>query len=154
MNTKTRKLSPVQYIKQLEIEWWICNFRRKIHPVNSQRRNLGKIANLKKERLIDISERNELPHIFIDSDLMKKLNQSFNQNGGGCPSFEGIKDEDILDYYSAEADVRCFYGFDTDNKPIVKIAKIKKCNLLAKTVTIENENVEETMEFNAVSRIF
>jgi hypothetical protein len=161
MNLRTRNLSPAEYLHQLEIEWWICNFRRKIYPsdfFNSRsmvRKNFGKIASLKRSRLIEISERNDLPTIFSDNKLMKQLNQKFNEGGGGCPIFEGITNEDIKNYYSDNADVRCFYGFDENKKPIVKIGKIKSCDLEQKIVeVILDNNVIESIEFNSVSRIF
>lgn len=156
MINKTRNLSPIEYVKRLEIEWWICNFRRKICKSKDERARYGRIANLKKERLISICERNQIPHIFSQNDLMEVLNKFFTKSGGGCPDFEGLTSVDIQNYYSKGSDVRCFYGFDEfTKKAIIKIGKIMEFFEDEKKVEIifSNEDVE-VLELRQVSRIF
>jgi len=151
-----RNLSALEYLKVLEIEWWICNLRRKIYPSRQEKAHYNKVASLKKCRIIEMSERNELPHIFNDdNDLMKQLNKHFSQNGG-CPVFEGKTPEDVLYYYSKNSDVRCFLGnLPNSLKSIIKIGKIISFDETNELVLVKLDNGnEENLSFLCVTRIF
>jgi hypothetical protein len=150
---KSRDLTTLEYLKILQHEWWICNLRRKIYPTMSDKRYFDKVANLKRDRIKEIADLNQIPCIFSDHQMMRELNKSF-MKFGGMPVFDGIKEIDIINYYLPGNDVRCFYGFDVDNKPKIKIGKIKSFNLQIKHVEVlfDDKSIEH-LQITKVSRI-
>lgn len=151
---KSRNLSPVEYLKQLEVEWWVNNLRRKICPIVNEKKYYRKVSLLKKDRIIELCSTHDLPNIFSDEKLMKELNKRFMSSKGGCPMFEGITTEDKVYYYYPGSAVRCFYGFKA-GKAVIKEGKIENVDFSLQTVFIifPCGNVEG-LEFNRVSRIF
>ena len=153
-DVKTRDLSTLEYVRVLEEEWWVNNLRRKIYPGFKDKKRFSRISSLKKARIIEISERNELPHIFNDNDMMRELNKRYSVNGG-CPVFPDRNEEDVINYYNINSDVRCFYGFNEDNKPIIKIGKIVGFDQLGGTVEVNTDNSNlEHLPIKDVTRIF
>lgn len=151
---KTRNQSPLEYLESLKQEWWVANLRRKIYPLTADKRHYSKVANLKKARIIEIYERNELPVVFDSPAEMKELNKQFAQKGG-MPVFAGQTDTDRFNYYYPDSDVRCFYGFDAQQKPVIKLGKVHLYQPTTKKVQVAFQNGEmETLEIQQVSRIF
>lgn len=154
MRTKDRNLSPIDYIKVLEVEWWICNLRRKIYPSITDKNFYNRVANLKRDRIKSMSERNEIESIFTDKEKMRALNKKFMKEGG-IPIFEGMTESDLINYYSPNNDVRCFLGFGEDHKEIVMIGKILNFDKISRKVeVIFDKNETKIFEITKVSRIF
>lgn len=153
-NAKGRNLSALEYIKVLEVEWWVCNLRRKIYPTKNDKSHFGKVSLLKRNRIIEISERNEIPHIFSDSEMMKELNKRFSAKGG-CPDFPGRNEDDIEFYFYQNNEVRCFYGFDKEGKSIIKLGKIRSFDIESSLVEVEFEKKNtDNLDMTMVTRIF
>lgn len=152
--TKSRNLSILEYIRVLEIEWWVCNFRRKIYPNPKDKQHFTKVSHLKRLRIIEMSERNELPHIFDDNEMMKNLNKSLSSKGG-CPDFPDKNEVDVYFYYLKDSEIRAFYGFDGIGKPIIKIGKIVSFDIVCNKVEISLESGDcEILAIEHVTRIF
>lgn len=151
---KDRDLSILEYLEVLQREWWVCNLRRKIYPDLKSKNNFNRIANLKRDRIKEIAERNDIPSIFSSREEMKKLNKEFMREGG-FPIFPGLTEEDICNYYLPQNDARIFLGFGENKQPIVKIGKIVSFDQVNRKVTVTFED-SEIVEFpiTKVSRIF
>lgn len=152
-NNEKRNLSALEYLKVLEVEWWINNLRRKIYPGKKDKTYYNTASSLKKSRIIEISERNELPHIFNTPELMKELNKRFSLNGG-CPVFDKRTETDIRNYFIKTSEVRCFFGFDNDKKSIIKIGKIIDFDYEKGIVVVEIEGKTANLLMEYVTRIF
>jgi len=153
MFEEKRNLSALEYLKVLEDEWWVCNLRKKIYPSKKDKDYYNNSANLKKSRIIEISERNDLPHIFNNKDMMKDLNRKFSSKGG-YPTFPKQNENDIRNYFMKNSDVRCFLGFNDEEKPIIKIGKIIDFDINKNIVTVVLEKENQELLCNCVTRIF
>ncbi len=150
---KSRNLSTLEYIKVLEVEWWINSLKRKIYPSKVDKGYYTRVTMFKKSRIIDMSDRNQIPHIFNDNDKMKELNKRLSPVGG-CPEFEGRTDLDLINYYLPNSDVRCFYGFE-NRKPLIKVGKIISFDIKIHQVEVQVENEQaKFLTTSSVTRIF
>jgi hypothetical protein len=145
--------STLEYLQVLVDEWWINNLRRKITPSSKDKKYFNKVCALKKARIIEICDRNEMPSIFSDKELMKSLNKKFNGKGG-MPIFTGATETDEENYYAVDKEVRCFYGFE-DDKPIIKTGLIKFFDKDNGKVLVKFNDVDDELLLKKnVSRIF
>lgn len=150
---KTRNLSPIEYLRQLEVEWWICNLRRKIYPEKKLKNYYDRVANNKRDRIKEICVRNSIPSIFDDRNLMQELNHRFTITGG-MPRFSGQTETDIINYYYPGVEVRCIVPGLTQNTDII-YARTLEIDL--KTSTVKVQKADKTLyqlEFAQVQRIF
>jgi hypothetical protein len=149
-----RKFTVLEYLEILKDEWWINNLRRKIYPDPIDKRHYSVVSNLKKSRIIKISNRYGIGNIFEDPEMMKALNKKFTNKGGGLPMFDGITSTDIENYYAPESIVRCFFGFEK-RVPIIKMGKVIKFDIFSQNVQVRFEDLtENTLHQAKVTRIF
>lgn len=98
MSNKTRSLTVAEYFLQLQKEYIIADFRRKIYFSVKNRNYWTKVCGYKKARIIEIAKRNRLHSIFNSDEKMNELrNELFYHSGN--PKFE-MSVDDVNNYYS------------------------------------------------------
>lgn len=98
MSNKTRSLTVAEYFLQLQKEYIIADFRRKIYFSVKNRNYWTKVCGYKKARIIEIAKRNRLHSIFNSDEKMNELrNELFDHSGN--PKFE-MSVDDVNNYYS------------------------------------------------------
>lgn len=146
-NTKTRDLSTLEFLEVLIKEYFVAELRRKIYTKTSDRKYWKKISGFKKQKIIDISNRNRLPHVFED---VEKMNEAYDRFYplGELPNTL-LNKKDLLAYYRVETDVTV-----TLNDKIVT-GKIVASD--TKTATVEvymfDDNSKHKFRFPQVRRI-
>lgn len=110
---KDKDQSIYEFYETLQIEYLVCELRRKIYPRDKDKRYYRKTALHKENKIIDISERNHLPSIFNDEALKKSL---INKIYGdfGLPNFtyrngvekKELQPKDVYYYYNSGVEVR------------------------------------------------
>jgi hypothetical protein len=150
---KKQNLSTLQYLDKLNIEWWVNNFRKKIYPKIKDKEYYKRVCELKKNRIIEISQRNNIDCIFDNEEKMRLLNNKFKVDGG-IPLFEGLNNLDLVNYYYPNSDCRVFLG-NSEGKPIFFIGKIKSFlkDLNSVEVLLEGDSDPKTFLINKVARI-
>ncbi len=102
MNKIVKNLSIGAYYAQIQREYLIAEFRKKIYYSPKNKKYYERIMNFKKEKINDISQRNNLNSIFNSADLMTEVkNELFDHNNK--PIFR-MTDEDMINYYSKGAE--------------------------------------------------
>lgn len=97
-NIKTRNLSVAEYFLQIQREYLIADFRRKIYFSPKNKTYWNKVCNYKEARINVIAKRNNLNSIFnCESKLEELRNELFDHSGK--PKFDMTPD-DIKNYYS------------------------------------------------------
>lgn len=115
--TKTRHLSIYDFFEVLQTEYVVCELRVKIYPIQAHKEYWGNAAGKKKEKIIDIAKRNNLPSIFDDRRMREGVDRKiFKENG--FPNFI-YKDEaqrlrqekwDLHNYYALNEEVKIIEG--------------------------------------------
>lgn len=112
-NKKTRDLSILEFLKALQIEYINAELRRKIYPKVKDKSFYKRTLERKKEKILDISNRNKLPNIFNDDQIKKDFYEMIYIEWG-IPNFL-YKDElhhtefrrwDVINYFLPESEVR------------------------------------------------
>lgn len=97
-NIKTRNLSVAEYFLQIQREYLIADFRRKIYFSPKNKTYWNKVCNYKEARINAIAKRNNLNSIFNSESKFEELrNELFDHSGK--PKFDMTPD-DIKNYYS------------------------------------------------------
>lgn len=97
-NIKTRNLSVAEYFLQIQREYLIADFRRKIYFSPKNKAYWNKVCNYKEARINAIAKRNNLNSIFNSESKLEELrNELFDHSGK--PKFDMTPD-DIKNYYS------------------------------------------------------
>jgi len=79
---KTRHLSMFNYLNQLQIEYLIAEFRKKIYPSMVDKDYWNGVMELKKEKIVDIAAKNHLPTIFDSKEVkLEKYNELYPIEG-------------------------------------------------------------------------
>ena len=92
-----RHLSVAEYFLQIQKEYLIADFRRKIYYSPKDKAYYKKVIGYKKDKINAIAERNHLKSILNDVDKYAELrNLLFDSNGK--PRFE-MTAEDVKNYY-------------------------------------------------------
>ena len=92
-----RHLSVAEYFLQIQKEYLIADFRRKIYYSPKDKAYYKKVMGYKKDKINAIAERNHLKSILNDVDKYTELrNLLFDSNGK--PRFE-MTAEDVKNYY-------------------------------------------------------
>lgn len=98
VTTPTRHLSVAEYFLQIEKEYLIADFRRKIYFSPKDKNYWTKVCGYKKTRIEKISERNRLNSIFNSEDKLNELRKELFDNFGK-PKFL-MTENDVKNYYS------------------------------------------------------
>lgn len=95
---KTRNLSIAEYFLQLQREYLIADFRRKIYFNPKDKAYYQRVMGYKKEKIESIAKRNRLKNIFDDTATLEEIKQELFTNDGK-PKFE-MNESDIENYYA------------------------------------------------------
>lgn len=94
----TRHLSVAEYFQQVQKEYLIADFRRKIYFSPKDKEYWTRVCGYKKTRIDRIAERNRLHSIFNSAEKLNELTHELFDNF--CkPKFE-MNDNDNSNYYS------------------------------------------------------
>lgn len=97
-NDRDRHLSAAEYFLQVQREYIIAEFRRKIYYSPKNKRYWERVMAYKRAKIEEISRRNHLISIFTSDAKMDEIrSQLFDHNGK--PTFQ-LTPEDIENYYS------------------------------------------------------
>lgn len=99
MGNKTRNLSVAEYFLQLQKEYLIADFRRKIYFNPKDKSYYKRVMGYKKEKIVGIAERNnQLKSIFTDSIALRQIKEELFEESGK-PKFV-LTDIDRDNYYA------------------------------------------------------
>lgn len=110
---KDKDQSIFEFYETLQMEYLICELRRKIYPKDKDKSYYTKTGNHKEEKIRDISERNQLPSIFNNNGTRAEISaRVFNEFG--LPNFmyknkdeaDELKPKDIFYYYNEGVEVK------------------------------------------------
>lgn len=149
-----RHLSIWELFEILQIEYIVCELRANIYPLLKHKQYWRDTAEKKKEKIKDISNRNNLPTIFDD----KKIRETFNKkvyNIEGFPNFyypdEKKKEQqaywDFVNYYAIGEMVR----FEHEKE--LKTSKITFFDKDSRMVEVEVGSKVILLPFSKVTRI-
>ena len=149
---KSRNLSVEQLFEILQEEYVVCQLRVKIYPHEKHQQYWLELAEKKKDKIIDIAQKNRLFSIF-DS---KKLEQDFNKRiipEIGFPNFIYKDDHqrlmqekwDIHNYYTPQAKVRVY----CEEGQLV--GTIYSTNFAAQVVTVKLDGESQNKDFSIES---
>ncbi len=97
-NNTTRHLSVAEYFLQVQKEYLIADFRRKIYFSPKDKNYYTKVCGYKKSRIDKISERNKLHSIFNSEEKLNELRHELFDSFGR-PKFK-MTEEDNNNYYA------------------------------------------------------
>lgn len=95
---KTRNLSVAEYFLQLQKEYLLADFRRKIYFNPKDKAYYKRVMGYKKEKIESIAKRNRLNSIFNDNVTLKQVQDELFTIIGR-PRFE-LDENDRLNYYA------------------------------------------------------
>jgi len=104
MKEKDRNLSVLQYLDKLQEEYYICELRKKIYHSVSCKKYYSRVMEFKKEKILDISEKNNLRNIFDDIDIRNKFMRIVYPEFG-MPMYP-MTGDDLINYFMVGSDVR------------------------------------------------
>ena len=145
---KDRDLSKLDFLDNLQLEYFINEIRSRIYPSPNDKRYYKKVMNFKKEKIIDVAAENSLDCIFTSDDLHAEV-KSLVYPENGFPHFKSVSEQDIDFYYLEGSDVRV--KIEENNR----VGKIEKGNLKKKIIYVKLRGEKETKQFSAevVTRI-
>jgi hypothetical protein len=154
---RTRIIPISDFYSRLQIEWLCYRFRGLIYTRPFDKKKFADICIKKREKIDQIALENCLPSIFNNvSQQERYLQKFFGKNG--LPAFcyrdeyqEKIKGFwDVQYYFMTGTSVR-FIG---DSESDIEIGKIKECDVKARKVYIEIDNLIWVRSFEETTRIF
>lgn len=98
MGDKSRNIPLGQYLDALSREYMVAFVRSKTFPTSGDRRHWSRVAENKRSKIEDISERNNFPNIFDDKPTYIKYFEERTEDN--LPAFLKTS-EDVENYYSA-----------------------------------------------------
>ena len=98
INNKTRNLSVAEYFLQIQKEYLIDDFRRKIYFNPKDKSYWKKVVDYKAARINAIANRNRLNSILNSNEKFNELYKELFELGGK-PKFE-LTDSDVANYYA------------------------------------------------------
>jgi hypothetical protein len=156
MAYKDRNISPVEFLKRLQLEYICAEIRKKIYITDSDVSYWNKVMEGKKIKIIDLSTKNFLPTIFNnDEEKIALYKEVYNQQG--LPNFIyknqstelTLKPNDIKFYYYPNTSVRVY----PKNEPMF-LGTIKFTNYEAELLEIHSNSGEVGVyPMSQVSRI-
>lgn len=157
MKEKSRNLPIVQFLDKLQEEYIVAEIRSKIYPKPKDKEYWkSRVMPIKREKIIDIAEKNHLPHIFTNKDLYRNFWHMIIGEGG-LPNFSykdevqrlELEDKDKLNYFRIGTDIRVV---DADwSTPL--IGTIRSVDWELDQVQILSGSRSLTFGFNDIVRI-
>lgn len=153
---KTRNLSYYKYFEQLQLEYIIAEFRKKVYPSTKDKQYYERVMQGKKNIVEDISIRNSLKSIFNDREAkIEKYGQIFNKIGYPNLIYRDEKEKELF----APKDKTFYYMTGSEFK--INIGGEEKIGVLifasfktnTATVQIEGNPDEDIFDLNYLTRI-
>ncbi len=111
-SSKSRDQSLYDYLECLQLEYIVCELRRKIYSKRKDKDYYQRTMDRKTEKINDIAGRNRLPTIFTDAEIKERLYEQIYPEQG-YPRFvysdsdrEELEEKDCANYYRTGAEVR------------------------------------------------
>lgn len=153
-----QEISPQKLFEVLQQEYLICILRAKIYPLLKHKEYWTNLSIKKKEKIIYTKTKYNLLSIFDDNRILNEFELK-TYNEFGFPNFyypnEKVREQqvhwDIRNYYSLGSKVKFM---DADNNFRIFEGIIRKLYIEDKTVLVENNKNEFTVEWDNVKRIF
>lgn len=153
-NFKTRDISIYELFEILQKEYIVCILRKKIYPFHKHKKYWGFVAEKKKEKILNIAERNNLPNIFSSSDIMNSLS-NYIYGKGGFPNFIYRDDEhklkqerwDFINYFKINSEVKI------NIEGVILIGKIIRFNYETKKISVGVKDNTYRLSCSEVTRI-
>lgn len=152
---KSRSIGIYDYFKALQLEWIIADLRLRLYPKPKDKEFWKKVRDGKKITIESIADKNTLPTIFTDDEMLNDFNNMvFRQQS--YPNFFYKDDNnknsqgyyDLLYYYAKGADVRCNINGE------IKVGKVKTFNPIEKHMMIKLlDESEVKVHIDEVTRI-
>jgi len=137
---KRRHISILDYFDQLQQEYLLYELRTKIYPSKRDKEKYFDVLEFKKEKIEDISGKNDLLNIFNSEGVRKEAENKF-YNEFGNP--QGLSNRDRYFYY--------FIGSDFSYQG--RGAKLLQYDLTEGMATIEQGDNECEVDLNEIKRI-
>ena len=146
--TKSRNLSPLDYLDRLQIEWFQNFLRNKIYIDPSERSHYKRVMANKEAKIRDIAGKNEVPSIFTDTDVYRNIQKKV-LGECGCP--ETLTPLEVDYYYQPGQDVKVV----ADDAP-VKTGRIVSFVAESHIVSVKLRGEETVRPYpaKAVTRVF
>ncbi len=141
-----RDLSQIDYLDILQQEYFLNMLKSKIYLKFNDRLYYKKVMSYKKEKILNLSEKNFLPNIFSDESLFKKYRANIFPKQG-LPNVR-LNRKEIDQYYSTGSDVRI------DTEEAILIGKIQSFDGSYVRVKLKGEDSIRPFSFKVVTRIF
>lgn len=111
---KSRNQSIFEFFETLQVEWLCADLRSRIYPKIKDKEYWKRVKDGKQQTIENIAEKNKLPTVFTDQDLLSALEARIYRSKG-YPIFAYRNEEqrqlqeplDLLYYYNKGVEVRC-----------------------------------------------
>lgn len=137
---KGRHISILDYFAQLQQEYLLYELRTKIYPSKNDKDKYFEVLEFKREKIEDISGKNDLLNIFNSEEVRREAEQDF-VNEFGNP--KGLSNRDKYFYY--------FIGSDFSYQG--RGVKLIRYDLAEGTATIVKSEDEVEVDINEIKRI-
>lgn len=153
---KTKDQSRFEYMEALQYEYLCAELRKKIYRRGKDKEFWQKVMDGKKDKIVNIGNRNGLPTIFSDSRIKNDTLDTIIRDRGmpnfkydDIPNADEIIWKDYINYYARETEVKVHYGDD------IKIGTIKYVNTPQERVKVhlKDEDHTEWVDIEDVTRI-
>jgi len=143
---KSRDLPLLEYLEVLIKEYLVADTRRRIYPGRKDRAYYTRVAEGKKEKIIDIAVRNQIPHIFNSVEVRQRYYETYFPKGK-LP-YVLTTDGDLINYFSKGADVIIQ---DTD----IRYGKIVDADFKEQNVLVQIKDTDKivALKFHEVRRV-
>lgn len=150
---KSRHISILDFFKQLQIEYFCAELRYKIYTPQSDKDYWYTIMRHKKNKIEDISLRNNLVSIFSDKNEYEKISKEVLKFG--IPKFvyrdyyqqTKLKNRDLYFYFQPGSDVRVIIDED------FFVGKILRYDTKENIVFVGIDNITHKLKFEQICRI-
>lgn len=143
-----RFLSPIEFLDVLQTEYYVNYLKFRIYPKLNDRAYYKRVMGYKKEKIENITSRNELPSIFTDDAIDKQFRDKVFPKIG--PPIQILEGKELGYYYYPGTDVR----INTEEGQFIgKVEEFDLDNSLV-TVVLKGELVMKRFKMQAVTRIF
>ena len=154
---RTRIIPIGDFYSRLQIEWLCYRFRELIYARPFDKKKFADICIKKREKIDQIALENCLPSIFNNASQQERyLQKFFGKSGLPCFCYRDEYQElvkgfwDIQYYFMTGTSVR----FTGDSEIEIEIGKIKECDIRARKVYIQIDNMIWVRSFEQTTRIF
>lgn len=156
MTKKSRDLSIIEYFERLQLEYIVAELRRKIYPKKRDKEYYERVMEGKKDKIEDISVRNQLDSIFTDKEILSRYYSQVYREGLPDFTYRSEKERKMLE----EKDIENYYCIGESFKVKIseneyKIGELRSVDRKSKIAKVKLRYQEEiiTCSIGNISRI-